>query len=433
MFSVKRTLCLALCVVGLASTAASQDAPCSTEVPSILTLAATVDKALCLQPLTRETAARVAAAQAGMALSRSALSPQLSGQATGQASRSTRQPDAASGQLQLRLSQVVFDGGFRHAQAESARLNSLAAEMDHSAQAQTVVLQAVTRFYTYQTALSRVHSTRESLGAAQAALRVVEARFAVGEAVRVDLLQAQASVAEARAKLAQAEGTAEVSRVALYQYAGIPLHYSMEVTAAPLSCQTPAPQEVRTVLADARLDNPQVLATLHRAKAAAQMVRAAEKQSSPTVAWSANLGSHHTNGIPTYYSKSIGLTLDIPLLDGGATRARLAQATAQEELAQAQYDSMAQELELQVWQAHARLTAAGASCAAADAFLSATREAAAQSQGRYENGVGTLLDWLTSQARQASAQELRDSALADLAISHSEFQRAMGRLSADFF
>lgn len=428
--------------VAAASTTASTTAskatpltsqPCDRATPASLTLQEAVERALCYQPSTKELAARLQGARASVGLAEAGARSQLTASLAVTGSEQSTQDARGAGSAQLRLSRVLLDGGYRQAQVDSAKLSSLALELDLSAQAQTVWLQAANRFYAHQSALQKVRTAQAALRVAQAALDVAQARYAAGDAVKVDVLQAQSSVAEAQLSLTQSSGQAEVSKAALLQYAGVPLNASrlIQIEPAQLTCQAPALEAVSELVEQAKASNPTLQAAKTRVGAASESLLAATRQDKPTLSLSANVASQRINASPYANSASVGLTLDVPLVDGGLSRARVGQAQAQWAQAQAQLDGAAQALELAVWQAHTRVGASATACQSAQIFSEASAAAAAQARGRYEAGAGALLDWLTLQSRQTAAQERADAALADLALARTELSRALGLLTTE--
>lgn len=406
--------------------------PCAAVAPSELSLEDAVERALCYQPATKELSARLQAARASVGIARSGQRTQLNGSLSVTGSEQPSQDARGTGAAQLRLSRVLLDGGYRQAQVDNAKLTAVALEFDLSAQAQTVWLEATKRFYAVQTAMQKVRTAQDNLKTAQAALDVAQARYQAGDAVKVDVLQAQSSLAEAQLALTQANGSLEVSKVAMMQYAGVPLASTeaVKVKAEALSCQAPALQAVTDLVAQAKADNPALKAAQKRVAAATEALVAASTQNKPNLSWTANLSSQRVNSLPHTNSASVGLTLDVPLFDGGLSKARTAQATAQYAQAQAQLDGVTQALELSVWQARTQVSTAAAACESAQAFAQAASAAASQARGRYEAGAGALLDWLALQSRQTAAQERATSSLADLALARTELNRALGQLTA---
>lgn len=190
-----------------------------------------------------------------------------------------------------------------------------------------------------------------------------------------------------------------------------------------------SPQHLEHALNLARENNPELRASTQRKLASARSSKAAQELDSPSLSWNATLATQKANSSPRAHNASVGLTLEIPLLDGGSNRSRVSQAVALEQQALAQLDALRLNIELSVRQAASRVSSAAQACEAAEAYLSAANEAAAQAQGRYVSGVGTLPDWLNLQSQQAAARKRLDTALADLALARAELAQATGQLS----
>lgn len=428
---------LAAMFMGMSFPAAAQSA-CNFEPATSLTLQSAVERALCHQPSTQEVAAQLRLAQASEAQAKALRGPQVSASAELSRNESANSGGGSSAQAQIRFSQVLFDFGYREAQQQAAQASTLAAVLDTRAEAQSVMLETAQRYFTLVAAADKVRSAQLSLVAAQQALDAVQARFSVGDSVRVEVLQAQSVVAESRLRLTQTEGAAGVARASLAQYvgAGAAQPVALDASAGAGLCVAPTnTPDVVSLLDLARSQSPEMLAARERVQASQRDAQAARLQHKPTVTLGASMGASRSGqtqfGSASNTSAAIALTLNIPLFDSGLSRSQQAQALARADLSQARLDSLQQTVELSVVQADARLKSAGAACEAAGLFLSTAQEAEQQGKGRYEAGVGTLQDWLTLQARLSDARERHTTTRLELEDSRLSLAKSLGALTVE--
>src|SRR5581483_642054 len=126
----------------------------------------------------------------------------------------------------------------------------------------------------------------------------------------------------------------------------------------------------------ALLERPDYLAAQYTAQAAAYNVRATRAGLLPSLSGSASYGTNSTTASGTDFrtSGSAGLTLSIPIFDQGITRVQIAQAQAQEDIANSELDESKLTVQLNVRQALVGLISAEAAVGQAQAELSKATE-----------------------------------------------------------
>lgn len=427
---------LAAPLSGYATQAATGHAPpepyssaCTSPLPGqALTLADAVERALCSQPTTRLAAAQWQAARAAHEQAQVAQRPSLTLSAGTQHSDSTLRAATHAHSAELRLSWLLYDAGRAAALTQSAWHETLAAHLETSDEAQAVMLEAARRYLAVAASRALAEAARTALHGATVAQGAARARLQAGETVRLDVLQAQSRRARAELALVRAEREAQLAQLALAQYVGAPLEEAFEL--AP----TPAGREAALSLSQAlaRLDDhPQLRALAARVHGTQARERAAAAQSRPTVALSASLSAQHEQRFGR--TAGVGLQLTIPLHDAGLAQAQQAAARAQTQAAQAREAATRHTLELAVAQQYTQLRATRSELAATEALLVAARAAEEHAAGRYQAGVGLLLEWLDAQAAVAQARTEHVHAQNAVLFARWALARALGALSADTF
>jgi len=131
-------------------------------------------------------------------------------------------------------------------------------------------------------------------------------------------------------------------------------------------------------------------------------------------------------------SSSLGLSLTIPLFTGYRNTYQIEAAQTQAALAAVDRDSVNNQVALDVWQAYHRLqTETAADSRSADLVESATA-AEKVALGRYQAGLGILLDVLSAQASLAQARYTQLLTQLGLRVARAELAQAMGELSWDW-
>ncbi len=406
----------------------AQPAVCATALPDApLTLAAAVDLALCRQPQTREVwaTARVQAAQ--LRLAESAWLPRLDGKAA--ASRTVGETQAVNQQTAaLTLSWLVFDSGQRSATTENAQALLDAALASRDATVQAVVLAAIQAYHGAQASAAAVDAARSAEKAARTTYDAAEARYQVGAGTPADRLQAQTAWSQARLTRQRAEGEAKNSAGTLAYALGLPAQ-----TIIPLAPRAPLPdlaalsRQVDGLIAQAVAQRPDLRAAEAQLRAAQASISVAQASGRPTLALSAGPSWQQVGGVHSQAS-ALGLTLNIPLFAGYDTTYRVQQAQAQLALRAAQRDRLQNQVALDVWRAYQNWQTASQSLVMTADLLASAEHSAEVAQGRYQAGVGTVLESLTAQSALAAARLQRIQAELDGQLARATLAQAMGEL-----
>lgn len=409
------------------------EAPCSTQLPDTpLTAVDAVDLTLCNQPQTREVwaAARAQAAQVGVA--RAGWLPSLNASAgvtrfDGNVSDYTRKNGAVT------LSWLLYDFGQRSANIENARelLNAAAASQD--AVVQSLFLSALQSYYSAQATRAAVVSAGEAERAAREAFEAAQARYGAGVATPADRLQAQTALSQATLNRIRAEGDARNALGALAFAMGFGASQPLNLADLPPAPKTMAfRQDLDALIAEAQRRRPDLKSAEAQVKAAEASVDLARAQGRPTLSLTAgptwqNLHGNVANG-GTTSGNSVGLALTVPIFSGFDTTYRVRSAEAQVEVRAAQRDRLKNQVALDVWKAYQSLSTATQSLQTAADLVASAEQSEKVARGRYQAGVGTVLDLLTAQSALASARLQRIQAELDWNVFRATLAQAVGAL-----
>ncbi len=333
----------------------------------------------------------------------------------------------------LSLTYVLLDFGARAAGIEAQRYQLVATLLNNNRTLQDIVAEVEAAWFALRAARAQVDAQAEQVAALAASLDAVKVRLAGGLASRADALRAQAALAEVRISHDAALRDRAKAEAVLKQAAGVAqtqaLHLDWE-SAPPTGFD--AATLVADLLAEAERQRPDLQAlraAAARASSEAQRARAARW---PSLTLNANGGrtfflEDERTPSTTY---SVGVTLSVPLFDGGklAAEARAAERDAGRLAAEAdvQREAVTREVVEAFEDArHAQTARTGIALQ----FDSAD-ESARAAEARYQAGVGSLLEWLTAQADRARARQAQVQADSDWLAAFSRLNHALGRLPA---
>lgn len=403
--------------------------PCLTALPSVpLTAAAAVDLALCRQPQTREVWAQARVQAAQVLLARSAWLPRLDGKVV--ASRTAGETQTLEQQTAaLNVSWLLFDSGQRTAGSENAQALLEAALASWDATVQAVFLAAFQSYHAAQAAQAAVGAAAEAEKAAQTSYAVAEARYQVGVGTPADRLQAKTAWSQARLNRQRSDGEARNALGALAYALGLPAQ-----TPVVLAEPNPVPevavlnQNVERLIARALAQRPDLRAAEAQLRAAQASVAVVEAAGRPTLTLAAGPSWQHQAGVHSQ-STVLGLTLNIPLFSGYDTTYRVQQAAAQVDVRAAQRERLQNQVALDVWRAYQNWQIAGQSLQMTADLQASAEQSAQVALGRYQAGVGTVLELLSAQSALASARLQRIQTQLDWHVSRATLAQAMGVLN----
>jgi len=402
-----------------------------------LTLPDVVDHALCNNPQTRESwaNARYQAALAGQA--RSAYLPSLNLNASSSRSHNQGGVSRALGgeanynqtSANLSLSYLLFDFGGREAATEAARQVMLAANATQDATLQSVFLATVQAYFRWYAAQALVVATREAERASLESFKAADARYQVGVATPADKLQAQTAASQATLTRIRSEGEAKTAEGVLTNAMG--LDANQPVAIAPPAPATPDARfesNVDQLIAQAKRLRPDLAAGDAQVQAARANIDSARAAGLPSVSLFADHNYNRTGSSDATQGTTVGVSVSIPLFTGFNTTYRTRAAEAQLQAREAQRDRLAQQVALDVWRAYYSLQTESQSVRAAADLLASAEQSAKVALGRYNAGVGGILDLLNAQSTLASARQQNILALYNWRIARVALGQSVGQL-----
>ncbi len=403
----------ALTLLLLVSTAA----PARAQIPQPLSLAEAVRTALERSPQVRAARSTVQAAEAQVWAARAALAPTANLQAASALSGTVTSYQVGAG-----VTYLLYDGGARQAQVRQLEAQARAAREQLAAVANQVALAAVQTFMS--TVLSQQVIALRQQAVEQARLQVegARARVRAGTAPQADVISAEAQLAAAEVQLLQAEADFAASQEALRVLLGLP-------PAAALTLAVPGPpppfELSEEEVVRRALQRPEVRRAEADVAAAEAALVVAMLQGGLTVTLDGRyviLGS----GTSPSGTWSVGASVSVPVADGGQRQARVEAARVGLEAARSNLEQVRLEARRDAVQALLAYRSAAAREQAARRAAEAAQEALRVAQGRYQAGVGSILEVATAQAQFASVQESLLQAQAARWTSLAALRRAVG-------
>ena len=330
--------------------------------------------------------------------------------------------------VSLTASKLLYDTGRNRLQKE-IRSESLKGGQESERSTMVSVAANAKRAY-YDLVLKMLNRDveREKLANLEEHLTTAQGLYDVGNSAFIEVTKAQADVASARVSLLKAENDILVSQEALRVAMGTDISGPFNVA---LSTQLLLPQpaeDSETLTAQALNDRPDYRKLLHDVRAGELSITNAARANSPSITGSAGSSLSWREGASSTKDYNVGVSVNVPVVDGGAMAAGLEAARAQLEQVNADVESLRQSITYSVRSAALSLTNATDRVKSSEASVKYAEENLALAQGRYEVGVGDPLELSDAVSALANSRYTYYQALYDAQTARANLDEALGHL-----
>jgi outer membrane protein TolC len=320
------------------------------------------------------------------------------------------------------LSQLLFDFGKTVASVDAARKLAEISRFDIELQRQLVTL-AVKEAYTNTLfAMRLIRVQRQALERADLNLKSVRGFFDVGTRPKSDVVRAEVDVANARVDNIRADNAERLARVALNTSMGVPANTKFELVDNLVYVKVTDPD--RDLVAEALKQRPEYTQAKLRIEGSESLLKRSFRDFFPDVVGTGSYGGVRSSLDPAW---SAGIALNWSLFDGGNRLSRYREAKANLEASQARLKVTELDIAREVEQARSTVLESDERILAAQAAVASAQENFRLVQGRFDAGVGTILDLTDAQLALTQAQNTEAQALADFRIALARLERALGR------
>lgn len=313
---------------------------------------------------------------------------------------------------------------------EAADADLAAAAITVAATRVSVAAETALAYLQWRGAQTRLTLAEASLAAQEATLRIVRWRAEAGLVSALDVDQAESSAAQTRAQIAPLRITQAQQAHALAVLTGsTPTGLDAEL-AAPAPMPRPPPGLALALPADTLRQRPDVAVAEARVRAAAARVAEADTARLPSLSLRGSIGLNalSLSGLASgaRFTTTLGGSVSLPILDGGARRATVRQREAGFDEARLAHRAAVLQALREVEDALVAIARQREQQADLATAIDAARRAAALADTRYRGG---LVDFTTVLTTRRTLLALEDSAAAvdtALAAGHVQLYKALG-------
>ena len=324
------------------------------------------------------------------------------------------------------VNQSISDWGRRETRIKRARLSTEAAEADYEETVDLVVQRVYNAYYALNRAVRDVDIAQTRYDNYEKRLDWARSYYEVGTKAKIEVTKAESDLASSKLTLVRAQSNEELCRAELANAMGVPL---MEISGVEdMLGYEDWSISLDDAVAGAMKDRPELVARRLRVESAAENVTLQMKGLSPSLSASAgySFGNH------SYFDHdqwNAGLTLSVPLTDGGLTKSMVEQARAQLRQAEAELVGLENSVTLEVRTAWEDLRQAKESPTSSQEAERAAKATLDLALGRYKAGVGDNLEISDAVDGYAVASANTVLALYDCKNARINLEKAMGGLS----
>ncbi len=326
------------------------------------------------------------------------------------------------------VNQNVFDfSSLRRYQASKVGIEAVKA--DNEGTRDQVTDQVARAYLAALRAQASLDTARANVELSDALLRLAQSQKNAGTGTGIEITRAQVQLANDRQLDLVAENDVDRSRLQLLKVIGLRLDNPVELT-GKLEYTPTDPVDAAQALATAQTRRAELKAQHRREDQARISYSATKLERMPSLAAFANygdLGSGITNALPT---RTYGVTLRVPIFDGGRRDAQRAESASQYREQKIRSVDLRDQVELEVRLALDGLRSADAQVKTAEEGLQLSENELAQAERRYKAGVTNSIEVTDAQTRLSRARDNRINALYNYNLARIDLGTAMGTIQS---
>jgi outer membrane protein len=328
---------------------------------------------------------------------------------------------------QFQANQLLYDFGKTPGLVAQSRSSFHESEQDYFGTRQQVVLDARTAYFGYLAAQRAQKVQEETVRQNQELLKQAQGFFQVGLKAKIDVTKAEANLFQAEASLIQAKNNVALAQVTLMNALGIKTWPYKKVE--DVLEVTPQPKSLEEITATAMQRRPELQKNRYQQEFNLAGIKVARSGYFPTFTSTAAYGwqaldTPFANSTNNWY---VGAGVNFPLFEGLATTYSVSQNKAQLRSTLENYEVLRQNVTKEVSQAYLNVKTGWELIRATKKALEASRENLRLAWGRYQAGIGTIIEFTDAQVQFSQADLNFVQALYNYRVYEAQLDKAVGK------
>ena len=328
------------------------------------------------------------------------------------------------------VNMMLYNFGKREGTVQAARDTLDATGFNYKTTVDGVILGVKQAYYFYLGAKAIVAVREETVKSRQLLVNQARGFYEVGTRARIDVVRAESNLYTAEADLIAARNAMQLAWVTLKNAMGLrvlperPLVEEAIVTTVPYTLD-----QARELAFESR---PELKSFEAQRRAQDQTIAAARRGHLPDLVFDANYrrsgtSAAESNTFPLQGAWQAQVSLVIPIFDGFRTTNRVEETLRNYYVIRNQEELQRQQVALDVEQAYLRLVELRDRIKANEAAANAAKENLDLATGRYQVGVGSIIEVTDAQTLYTDAQTTYIRSLYDYKIADAQLTRAIGQ------
>jgi outer membrane protein len=324
----------------------------------------------------------------------------------------------------ISVSQSVFDfSSIRRFQASKVGVS--AAKADVNGSAEQVAAQVARAYLAAVRADADVEAAKANATLSEAVLKQAENQKAAGTGTGIEITRARVQLANDRQRLLVAENARRAAGLQLLRGIGLRLDTELVLT-DKLQYIPVDPVTLGQAKALALNTRPDLEAQQERESTARLTASATKLERLPSVAAFGDYGASGTGLDNSLATRTIGISVRVPLFDGGRRDARRTESASQYRAEKVKTNDLKEQIELDVRLALDALRSAEEQVKVSREGLELAENELAQARRRYEAGVAIGVEVTDAQSRLERARDNQTAALYNYNVGRIDLAAAMG-------
>jgi TolC family type I secretion outer membrane protein len=336
----------------------------------------------------------------------------------------TTSADYVSNNFTFNGNWTLFDFGRTYYNVKSSRSLESTLRNDLNTAQQTVAYDVMDAYYNMLKFQSLVKVAEESLEASNSHLKQAQAFFEVGVKPRFDVTKAEVEVNNAKVKVIQATDAVKAARVNLNTRIGIDPLTPTEVEDRP--DLEPVEMPMEDYLQAALTNRPEIKSLEDRLRSNEMTVRSEFAGYLPSISTGGSYNWNKEDHADFLNNSNVQIAANVPIFEGFRTTARVGQARAAVLASKYRVEDAKNDILNQVGVSYIAIEDARASIDALKVSVRSARENLDIAQGRYEAGVGAIIDVTDAQVSLTSAETDLAQAFYNYHLAYSKLLRSTG-------
>lgn len=324
----------------------------------------------------------------------------------------------------LYLKQTIYDFGRTAGLVDVTRRNREAADKALAVTRQELALRVRSAFYLLLASEKQVVAVKETVKARDEVFRQAQEFFDQGIRAKVDVARAEANLYAARTALIKAKSNKELARIELANAMGIAsLEARSLVEPPPVAAPLPERSQAQQDAVKNRAELHQLAALKSAADASLKTARGSYL---PILSGTASAGYADRDFPPEGNVWAVGLNLTVPLFSGFSSVEQVREATANIHTIEARQSNLKLQIGKEVDSAWLGVGEAAARMASTGKEVAAAHESKALAEGRYQEGVGSIIEVTDAQSQALEARTANIQAMYDYYTALARLDHAIG-------